>query len=422
MDTALLIVAALYAGAAVFGSALEFLNIAFLRARGACAPPGLEGRFERGALEAARSYSVENGRLAALSNLFERGAALVFFLFLLVPYDRWVDSLGLSFVASGLLFFAPLLLAEALVNLPWSLYRTFSIEKRYSFSTITAGLWIKDGVKALALSALLGGALLAAALWIVLASPGLWWLWIWLLFLSFSVFMMYLSPYVIEPLFNRFEEVGDTHLKERLAPVMERAGIRVGRVMKVDSSRRTRHTNAYFTGMGRVKRIVLYDTLMELLDGDELAAVLAHEAGHWSKRHLLKTLVLMEAASLAALYISFKLVEGGALGSFLGMEGASFFANAALLGLVWPVAALPVVPFFAWLSRRHEMEADAFATALTGPRPLAGALIKLAGDNLANPWPHPLYAAYHYTHPPMAERIALLENGAKGQEAGSGAR
>jgi STE24 endopeptidase len=179
--------------------------------------------------------------------------------------------------------------------------------------------------------------------------------------------------------------------------------------MQVDASRRSRHSNAYFTGIGRVKRIVLYDTLLEQMDNREVLAVLAHEAGHWKKRHILKRLVWAEVGSLVACFVAFHLLQWPELPALVGLEGASFPARLVILGFLGSLISFPITPLRSWLSRRHEWEADRFATELSGmPDALASALIKLTRENLSNLHPHPLFAAVYYSHPPMVERVKRL--------------
>jgi len=183
----------------------------------------------------------------------------------------------------------------------------------------------------------------------------------------------------------------------------------VSAVLQVDASRRSRHSNAYFTGIGRVKRIVLFDTLLEQMDQEEILAVLAHEVGHWKKGHILKRLLVTEVLSLLICWLSFRLLGWDGLPALLGMEEASFFARLVILGFIGSLAAFPFTPLGSWTSRRHERQADRFARDLTGrPQDLASALVKLSRENLANLHPHPLYAWFHYSHPPIVERIRAL--------------
>lgn len=407
MDYSIYIAVSLYILAAGSGWVLSWLNLRSLAASGAGIPSGFEGHLDAGLLERIRDYTAEATRLGLFESVFESALAIVFVVFVLGPYDEWLASFGLGFIAHGVVFFMLLIYAEALFSAPFSLYRAFVIEKRYGFSRMTLRLWLSDRGKAALLATVMGAVLIGGGLWIIKASPGLWWLWLWVFFFAFSLFVMYLSPYLIEPLFNRFEEVDDPALKKKISEVLAKAGIRVAKVQKVDASRRTAHTNAYFTGIGSVKRIVLYDTLMERLDSDELVSVLAHETGHWKGRHLLKGMALIEAIGLVALYAAHMVLESGFLESVFNMPGVSFFAETVMLGFLATVAAFPFTPFFSWLSRRREREADRAAIELAGdPEAYSRALVKLSKDNLSNLHPHPLYAAFYYSHPPVVERVA----------------
>jgi STE24 endopeptidase len=190
---------------------------------------------------------------------------------------------------------------------------------------------------------------------------------------------------------------------------MERAGLKVSRVFQVDASRRSRHSNAYFTGIGKVKRIVLFDTLIGQMAQDEVLAVLAHEVGHWKKRHVLKRIVMSEATAFAGLFLAYHLLSWKGLPGLMGLDDASFYAKAVILGFLGSIVLFPLTPLFAFLSRRDERQADRFASDLTGrPEAMASALVKLSKENLSNLHPHPLYAAFYYSHPPVVERVRGL--------------
>jgi STE24 endopeptidase len=271
-------------------------------------------------------------------------------------------------------------------------------------------LWLSDLAKSTLLSLLLTGLLTAGALALVQASPQRWWLWVWALVALATLFLMYLSPALIEPLFFRFEPVRDEELKARIEALMAKAGLKVCAVQQVDASRRSRHSNAYFTGIGRVKRIVLFDTLLAQMTPEEILAILAHEAGHWKLRHVLWRLLVAELLSLAAFFLAFHLLRWDGLPALLGLEQASFFARAVILGFLGALVSFPLTPLGSWLSRRHEWQADRFACGLTGePQALASALARLARENLANLHPHPLYAWFRYSHPPVVERVRRLQ-------------
>lgn len=404
------IILAAYLLTEAFGYLVEYLNVRRLKKSSDVIPPEFVGKIDSGVLEKAREYTLENARFSFIASLFNNVIILAFFFGgLLNIYGRLMGSSALPFIASGLLFFLILYYIDTFLTLPFSLYRTFKIEKAHGFNTMTFGLWAKDLVKQLAISSVLMAIVISAGLFMVRKSPGLWWLWVWLVFLGFSVFMMYISPYVIEPLFNRFEPVQDENLVEGIRGLAGKAGIKVSSVFRMDASKRTTHTNAYFTGIGRVKRIVLYDTLLERLNKDEVLSVLAHEIGHWKKRHILKFIVITEAIALVALYISFRLLQGAALNGLFNVEGGAFFTKVIILGFLGSIAAFPLGPLMLYLSRRHEVEADSFAGELTGnARALADSLVKLSRDNLSNIHPHPLYVVFHYSHPPVMERIRHL--------------
>ena len=224
---------------------------------------------------------------------------------------------------------------------------------------MTVWLWITDGIKSLLISTILMGVLIVIGFYLVQQSPGLWWFWIWCFFLAFSIFMMYLSPYVIEPLFHKFTPIVDETLESGIRALMQKAGIRVSRVFQMDASRRTKHTNAYFTGIGKVKRIVLFDTLIEKMDRVEILSVLAHEAGHWKRMHILKQLLLIEGISLVVMYIAFRIVQSDYLLDLFIIKNGTFFAKLVILGFIGSIA-LPFSPLPLYLSRRYENEADRF--------------------------------------------------------------
>jgi STE24 endopeptidase len=304
-----------------------------------------------------------------------------------------------------------LTLASSVAGLPLSYYQTFVIEKKYGFSTISLGLWVTDLFKSLVVALVLLGSLLTALLALMDYSPRRWWFLVWLVFAAFQLLMLYLYPVVIAPLFNKYEEIKDEELREAIVTLMARVGLRTEGVYQMDAGKRSRHTNAYFTGLGKTKRIVLYDTLLSSHSPDEILSVLAHEIGHWRKRHILKQLIFMEAASLAVFYLIFRFVDWPYLyltfGLSVNLPYAGLFIAAALLG---PLGFF-LTPFGTAMTRRFEREADEYAYVLTGTTaPLRSALKRLAKDNLSNLHPHPFYAWFYYSHPPLTERIAYLDD------------
>ncbi len=407
MKTTLLIVYLLVLAAEYW---LEALNIRHLKRHGDKVPPEFAGAVDQQVLRRTTAYTLERNRLGLVESLLDNGLLVLFLFGGLVPvYDRWIGSLTGSFVFAGLLYVLGLQLVKGAFGIPFSLYRNFRVENRYGFNTLTLRLWLSDLVKGTAIGLVLMGGLLGGAFWLIEASPDWWWLWVWVFFALFTLFLMYLSPYLIEPLFFKFAPVSEAGLEEEIKALMERAGLRVSRVFQVDASKRSRHSNAYFTGIGRVKRIVLFDTLLAQMSHREILAVLAHEVGHWKKRHVFKRLLKAQLLVLVGLYLAHRLIAWGGLPGLLGLEQASFYSQLVILSFVAGIGGFFFTPLGAWLSRRDERQADRFACDLTGDADsLAAGLVKLSRENLANLHPHPLYAAFHYSHPPVVERVRRL--------------
>ncbi len=400
----------LYLFVMAFGYWLRSINLRHLKIHAAEVPSGFEKTIDKEILARMTAYTLEQSRVGLLESFVDDILLLVFmFGGLLGLYDRWISSLSGSFVVSGLLFFLLLALAQTLLDIPFSYYQTFRIENRYGFNTTTTQLWLTDLLKSTVLTMLLLSVLVAGAFTLIRWSPGFWWLWVWGLFAAVSIFLIYISPYVIEPLFFKFSPVEEKGLEEEIRAMMEKARVQVKRVMQVDASRRSRHSNAYFAGIGRVKRIVLFDTILTQMNHREILAILAHEVGHWKKGHILKRLILTEAGGLLACYLAFRLLQWGGLPGLVGLMLPSFSAQLVILMFLGSLAAFSLTPFLSWLSRRQEWQADQFACELSSaPDALATALIKLSRENLANIHPHPLYAKVYYSHPPVVERVQRL--------------
>jgi STE24 endopeptidase len=403
-----LIAAYLARFAAAYG--LRYLNLRHLKRHGASVPELFAGTIDAEALAKTARYTVEQSRVALFQSVYDSALLLAFLFTPLLPlYDDWISSLSGSFVVRGVLFMLLLTLAQSILEIPFSLYATFRIEKRYGFNTTTPKLWLADLIKSALISALLLVILVAAALLLVQSSPKLWWLWVWGFFALFSITMIYLSPCLIEPLFSKFEPLGDPEMEVEIRRLLEKADLKVQGVLKMDASRRSLHSNAYFTGIGRVKRIVLYDTLLKQMERREVLAILAHEAGHWKKGHIWKRLVLTECSALGLLYGVYLVIGWGGLPGLFGLTQGSYAAQVVMVSFLISIAAFPLTPLSSWLSRRHEWEADRFATELCGmPDALGSALVKLSRENLANLHPHPVYAWFYYSHPPVVARLARL--------------
>lgn len=410
MNNILITILAAYAIVRAFDFLLDYLNYKHLKAFGHLVPEEFNGRIDAEKLKKTSDYTVDKMRFGFICTIFDEALVLIFiFSGLLNAYSSWINGLGLNFIISGLAFFLPLILIKTFLEIPFSLYSTFKIENKYGFNEMTLKLWLSDLAKSLIISVILLSILIAAAFAIISASPAFWWFWVWLLFFLFSIFLMYISPYVIEPLFNKYTQLEDESLISDISTIMQKAGIKISKVQKMDASKRTKHSNAYFTGIGHVKRIVLFDTLLQQMEKPEILAVLAHEAGHWKRKHVLKLLFLMEAGALISSYISFQLLNSELLTSIFHLSVDSFSAKIILLGFIASIVTYPIAPIFNFISRKFEWEADRFACTLTCEnKGLGSALIKLSAENLSNLHPHRLYAKFHYSHPPVTERIRYL--------------
>ncbi|MGD0883269.1 MAG: M48 family metallopeptidase [Thermodesulfovibrionales bacterium] len=403
----LIIILLLYLSVTSFGYYLQVLNIRQAKRYGHIVPGEFAGSIDEGLLAKTRDYTIEQSVLGLIHSIFDDGVVILFFFGGLINiYNSWLVSLNLPFIISGTLFFLLLVYAKTLLSLPFGLYSTFRIENKYGFNTMTGKLWVSDFLKSTVLTTVVVGITSLSVFLLIKLSPHSWWFLVWLFFLLFSLFMLYISPYVIEPLFNKYTPLEDTAMERSIKDLMRKAGLAVSRVFQVDASKRSRHSNAYFTGIGKVKRIVLYDTLLNELGGDEILSVLAHEAGHWKKRHVLKRIVLIEALSFIGLYISFRIIQTVSLSSYFHIQSDTIYVKLLLLGFIWGIVSFPLTPLMSYLSRRHEKDADTFAAELTGnPEAMATSLIKLSKDNLSNLHPHPLYSAFYYSHPPVVKRV-----------------
>ena len=389
---------------------LKWLNLRHQTREATTVPPELAGAVDAERLRLIADYTRDRARFGAAAEVLRDGALGIFFFGgILGMCDRLVSGVDAPPVLRGALFFSGLVLGSAVLSIPFSLYSTFRIEARHGFNRMSLPLFWGDWLKGTALSLVFVAALSAGSFWLVEKAPEHWWLYVWIVFVGVSLLLTYVSPYVIEPLFFKMQPLHVQGLESEVRELAERAGVHVGRVLEVDASRRSTHSNAYFTGIGPVKRVVLFDTLVSHMTHGEILAVLAHELGHWRKHHILSRTLWSFAVTLGALYLAFRFANDPALPALVGLDAASFPARVLILRLVASVLTFPLTPIASYWSRRHEWQADAYATELRRrPEELASALRKLASENLSNLHPHPLYAAFYYSHPPMPERIRRL--------------
>jgi len=322
--------------------------------------------------------------------------------------DRGLRTLDLGPLATGVAFLLAFLVISSLLELPLSAWRTFGIEQRFGFNRTTLKTFITDLLKQLLLLLLLGGPLILLILWLMAHMGELWWLAVWATWFGFSILMMWAWPTFIAPLFNKFKPLADQTLKQRIEALLDRNGFTSQGIFVMDGSTRSSHGNAYFTGFGANKRIVFFDTLIGELAGDAIEAVLAHELGHFKRRHILKQLLLMGALSLAGLALLGWLIRQDWFFTGLGVSTPSNYMALVLFLLVSPVFTVILQPLFTGLSRRYEFEADDYAAAQANPATLVRALVKLYKENANTLTPDPLYSAFHDSHPPAPVRVAYL--------------
>ncbi len=380
-------------------------------------PTAFTGRITLADHQKAADYTVAQTRLGVLELAWSTAALLAWTLLgglqaLNQLLLAWFDGKFSSDLVQQLALLLGFSAISSVIDLPFSLYRTFVLEQRFGFNRMTVKLWLLDAVKGLVFSAIIGLPLAALALWLMAASGSWWWLWTWGLWMGFSLLMMLVYPTWIAPLFNQFKPLEDAALKDRVAALMARCGFTSKGFYVMDGSKRSAHANAYFTGFGASKRVVFYDTLLAQLNPDEVDAVLAHELGHFKHGHITKRMVSLFSLSLMAFallgWVSQQAWFYTGLGVTPNMTGSNDALALLLFMMVLPLAGSFTGPLFAQLSRKHEFEADAFAVAHANGAALSSALLKLYKDNASTLTPDPVYVKFYYSHPPAPERLARM--------------
>ena len=364
----------------------------------------------------AADYTIAKTRLGMLEMAF--AAALLMGWTLL----GGIDTLNQALMRSGLADYGALvpqlaLLAafgaiSGLLDLPFTLYKTFRLEERFGFNKMTLKLWLADLVKSTVVGVLVGLPIVALILWLMGSAGTLWWLWTWVVWMGFNLLVLVLFPTVIAPLFNKFKPLDDEALKARVTALMQRCGFAAKGLFVMDGSRRSAHANAYFTGFGAAKRVVFYDTLLNQLNPAEVDAVLAHELGHFKHKHIIKRIAVMFAMSLAGFallgWLSTQVWFYTGLGVRPNLAGSNDALAVLLFLLVVPLFSFFISPLMAQSSRKHEFEADAYAISQTDGRDLQSALLKLYKDNASTLTPDPVFVKFCYSHPPASERLARM--------------
>jgi STE24 endopeptidase len=357
----------------------------------------------------AADYTVARARFGRIGTVFEAFIKLVFTLGGgIAAIDALWSHTSLAQPWRGAFVIATVMLVLTVIHLPFSLWRTFRLEARFGFNRQTPALFVIDMLKGLLLSVVLGGPVVLGALWLMERGGLWWWLYAWLAWTLFSLVLTWAFPRFIAPLFNKFTPLKDEALKERVETLLARTGFASKGVFVMDGSRRSSHGNAYFTGVGRNKRIVFFDTLLERLGVAEVEAVLAHELGHFRLRHVTQRIVLSLVTSLVALAALAWIVKQPAIFTALGVPQPSSHTGLLLAMFVVPAFTYFITPLSSWWSRRHEFQADDFAARNASASALADALVKLYRSNASTLTPDPIHSAFYDSHPPALVRIARL--------------
>jgi STE24 endopeptidase len=361
----------------------------------------------------SQAYTRESARFEIIHSVYSLALLLAFWT---AGGFGWLDGLARGLVAgeipAGLVFLGLLFIGHTLLHLPFSIYDTFVIEEKFGFNKTTPKTFVIDQLKGLLLAAVLGLPLAAGILWIF-GHVAQAWLWAWGFFVAFQLFLTWLAPTLILPLFNQFTPMQDGPLLRAIHAMAEKCGFPLAEISVMDGSKRSTKANAFFTGFGKTKKIALYDTLVEEQTQEELVAVLAHEIGHFKLKHIVQRLAASVLQAAVLFFLLGQILNGGAFSRQLfdafGVETISPHVGLVLFGLLFaPVSRLLGVIFAAW-SRRHEFEADAYAARATGdPESLVSALKKLSAKNLSNLTPHPFRVFLDHSHPPVLARIAAL--------------
>jgi len=382
----------------------------YVAAHRSAVPDAFKNTVSLEAHQKAADYTLEKGKLGNIDSIISVVALLILTLGGVV---NWAFQYWASLVASPLMAgvgaVATIFFIMALVDIPTSVYQTFVIEEKFGFNKSTVEQFIKDQLLQLVLGAAIGLPLLALILWVMDSIGSLWWLCAWAILISFSLLMSWLFPTIIAPLFNKFTPMEEGSLKNRIQGLLERCGFNSQGIFIMDGSKRSGHGNAYFTGLGNNKRIVFYDNLVNSLDEEELEAVLAHELGHFKRKHVIKMLIATSVMSLISLAILGWLINEPWFFTGLGVEQPSNAAALLLFLLISSSFTFFMQPVSAYFQRKFEFEADDFAASNAKATKMISGLVKLYEENASTLTPDPLYSAFHYSHPPAAIRIAHLQ-------------
>lgn len=385
-------------------------HLVHIAAHRATVPEAFTEKIQLGDHQKAADYTSTKTRLGILSILFD---ALLLLAFTLGGGIQRISDLCNSWfsnpITQGMATLVVVLVLFSLLETPFNLYRTFVIEARFGFNKMTFKLYLLDALKGILLGAALGLPLLFGVLWLMERMGAYWWLYVWAVWVVFNLLILFIYPSFIAPLFNKFSPLQDEAMKSRIESLLSKCGFTAQGLFVMDGSKRSAHGNAYFTGFGKTKRIVFFDTLLERLSINEVEAVLAHELGHFKRRHVVKRIVMTFAISLGFLWLLGMLMQTAWFYQGLGVTTPSTALALLLFFLTLPVFSFLLGPIMSAYSRKHEFEADAYAAKQTDAADLVNALVKMYQDNASTLTPDPLYSKFYDSHPPAMVRIAHLQ-------------
>jgi STE24 endopeptidase len=389
---------------------LTMRHIRFVTAHSDAVPAEFTERISLESHQKAAHYTVDRSRVTLFATLLDAALLLAFTLGggLSALDDFWTSRLDGLYYGIAMIF--SLMLISGIIDLPLSLYRQFVIEARHGFNRMSVGLFFTDLIKQTLLGLAIGTPVILAVLWLMDAMGSYWWLYVWLFWSVFNLLIMFIYPTWIAPLFNKFSPLEDGEMKSRIEALLTRCGFRSSGLYVMDGSKRSNHGNAYFTGFGNNKRIVFFDTLLARLTPTEIEAVLAHELGHFRRKHIVKRIVFMFATSLGFLWLLGQLINAPWFFNGLGVATQNTALALILFFLAIPVFTFPFSPLMSHFSRQHEFEADAYAAEHTAASDLTRALVKLYEDNASTLTPDPIHSMFYDSHPPAAVRIAHLHS------------
>ena len=373
-------------------------------------PEEVKGIYDEEKYAKQQAYSRENHRFGMWTGAFSTIITLAMFLFFgFALVNGWVWSITSNAILAALLFFGIIMFASDLIHLPFSVYDTFVIEEKYGFNKTTPKTFVLDKIKGWLAGGLIGGGILALVIFIYQKTGNMFWIYAWIVISAFSIFMAMFYSNLIVPLFNKQTPLEEGELRDAISDFSKKVGFKLDTIFVIDGSKRSTKANAYFTGLGAKKRIVLYDTLIKDMTTEEIVAVLAHEIGHNKKKHVVQGLLIGLVQTGVVLFIFGLFIGNPALSKALGVETPNFHIGLVAFGVLYSPISFFTGIFMNMLSRKNEYQADRFAAENYKPEALASALKKLSVNNLSNLTPHKLYVFFNYSHPTLLQRLAFLK-------------